>query len=54
MAGSADAQRSYKNGLIFFKDKIYTTSSSSVQQAIVSSIHAQCYEGYQITLHRIW
>ncbi|CAM8908453.1 unnamed protein product [Rhodiola kirilowii] len=44
---------SYKDGLLFFKNRVYLLSDSPLIQSITSALHNQGHEGYQKTLHRI-
>ncbi|EOY08215.1 Uncharacterized protein TCM_022557 [Theobroma cacao] len=43
----------YHDKQIFFKNKVYLPTSSSLLQAIISIIHAQCHEWCQKTLQRV-
>lgn len=43
----------FKEGILFFKGKIYLSPSSPLTSKLLSMLHHECHEGYQKTLHRI-
>jgi len=43
----------YKDGLIFFKRRVYLLHTSHLVQSIISALHDSGHEGYQKTLHRV-
>lgn len=43
----------YKNGLIFFKGRVYLLPASPLVEVVLSSVHNGSHEGYEKTLHRV-
>jgi len=43
----------YKDGLIFFKRRVYLLHTSPLVPSIISALHDSGHEGYQKTLHRV-
>ncbi|KAB5538897.1 hypothetical protein DKX38_016430 [Salix brachista] len=50
--GEAVGPWEYKDGLIFFKERVYLQDTSPLVQSIIAAIHDGGHEGYQKTLHR--
>ncbi|KAB5541338.1 hypothetical protein DKX38_014312 [Salix brachista] len=50
--GEAVGPWEYKDGLIFFKGRVYLQDTSPLVQSIIAAIHDGGHEGYQKTLHR--
>lgn len=43
----------YKDGLIFFKHRVYLQHTSPLVQSIIAALHEGSHEGYQKTLHHV-
>lgn len=43
----------YRDGLIFFKNRLYLNTESALIQIIVQEFHQATHEGYAKTLHRV-
>jgi hypothetical protein len=43
----------YKDGLLFFKQRVYLLHNSPLVPSIISTVHNSNHEGYHKTLHRI-
>lgn len=50
---SAAPNWSFKQGLLFFKDRVYIHPQSPSIPLVMAAIHNQGHEGYQKTLHRL-
>lgn len=51
--GESSNQWSVSNGLVYYKNRVYIPSSSSIANSILAALHNQAHEGYQKTLKRI-
>ncbi|KAF2284984.1 hypothetical protein GH714_034045 [Hevea brasiliensis] len=53
LAGTAADVWSFKQGLLFFKNRVYIPPESPSVTLVMTALHNQGHEGYQKTLHRI-
>ena len=51
--GEAVGPWEYKDGLIFFKRRVYLLDTSPLVPSIISALHDSGHKGYQKTLHRV-
>lgn len=51
--GEAVGPWDYKDGVLFFKGRIYMREDSPLIPTIISEIHGSTHEGYHKTMHRI-
>ena len=51
--GEAVGPWEYKDGLIFFKRRVYLLHTSPLVPSIILALHDSGHEGYQKTLHRV-
>ena len=51
--GEAVGSWEYKDGLIFFKRRVYLLNTSPLVPSIISALHDSGHKGYQKTLHRV-
>lgn len=51
--GEALGPWEYKDGILWFKSKLYLPPNSTLATPIIAMVHNSCHEGYQRTLHRL-
>nr|TKS14167.1 hypothetical protein D5086_0000042410 [Populus alba] len=51
--GEAVGSWEFKDGLLFFKRRVYLLHTSPLVPSIIAAIHDSAHEGYQKTLHRV-
>lgn len=51
--GEAVGPWEYKDGLIFFKQRVYLLPNSPLIPSIISALHNSGHEDYQKTFHRV-